>query len=367
MRIAGRLLGSLAHTIRTRGLHKSKPMLVAGLLLIPTGIGGVFVVSHLESAPLTGRRQLVFLDTAQEMELGAMAASQVYKEEKEHILPASAPETVMVHDISVALLKSLQQQIQGQGEDAVRLRDRIADMQWEVSVIDSDVVNAFVVPSGSIFVYTGLLEQVQTSGALAFILGHEISHALARHSVEKMGILCVGSFFVDFCAGFLGSSTHHYLQYMLLPYLQALVLNLPFSRSLETEADVLGVQLMATAGYDPQEAVEAWKRMEQGEKGGGGGGGGGKVMEFVSTHPSHHTRIERLTALVPEARALQQQSIRDKQRRGERVPDSKQSIVPSSSTRGRSKEVEALRQRRREESAQTALRASSLIPPALPE
>jgi Zn-dependent protease with chaperone function len=311
--------------------------------------------------------QLVFLDTAQEMELGAMAASQVYKEEKDHILPSSAPETVMVHDISVALLKSLQQQIQGQSEDAARLRDRIADMQWEVSVIDSDVVNAFVVPSGSIFVYTGLLEQVQTTGALAFILGHEISHALARHSVEKMGILCVGSFLVDFCAGFLGSSTHHYLQYMLLPYLQALVLDLPFSRSLETEADVFGVRLMAAAGYDPQEAVEAWKRMEQGEK--GGGGGGGKVMEFVSTHPSHHTRIERLTALLPEARALQQQAIRDKQRRGEKVPDSKQIIVPSSSIRrgDRSKKAEALRQRRREESAQTALRASSLIPPALPE
>jgi len=341
-------------------------MLVAGLLLIPTGLGGVFLVSHLESAPLTGRTQLVFLDTTQEMELGAMAASQVFKEEKDHILPRSAPETVMVHDISVALLKSLQQQIQGQGEDAVRLRDRIADMQWEVSVIDSDVVNAFVVPSGSIFVYTGLLEQVQTSGALAFILGHEISHALARHSVEKMGILCVGSFFVDFCAGFLGSTTHHYLQYMLLPYLQALVLDLPFSRGLETEADVLGVRLMANAGYDPQEAVEAWKRMEQGEK---GGGSGGKVMEFVSTHPSHHTRIERLTALLPEARALQEQAVREKQRRGEKVPDSKQSIVPSSSMRrgGRSKEAEALRQRRREESAQTALRASSLIPPPLPK
>eukprot|EP00624_Nannochloropsis_granulata_P002474 evm.model.NODE_22511_length_10312_cov_32.033165.2 len=341
-------------------------MLVAGILLIPTGLGGAFFVSHLESAPLTGRTQLVFLDTTQEMELGAMAASQVYKAEKDHILPRSAPETIMVHDISVGLLKSLKQQIQGQGEDAARLRDRITEMQWEVSVIDSDVVNAFVVPSGSIFVYTGLLEQVQTTGALAFILGHEISHALARHSVEKMGILCVGSFFVDFCAGFLGSSTHHYLQYMLLPYLQALILDLPFSRSLETEADVLGLRLMANAGYDPQEAIEAWKRMEQGEK---DGGGGRKVMEFVSTHPSHNTRIERLTALLPEACAMHQQAVRGKLQRGEKVPDSKQSIVPSSSMRRgrRSKEVEAVHQRRREESAQTALRASSLISPPLPE
>ncbi|GAB5031201.1 m48 family [Nannochloropsis oceanica] len=341
-------------------------MLVAGLLLVPTGLGGAFFVSHLESAPLTGRTQLVFLNTTQEMELGVMAASLVYKAEKEHILPRSAPETIIVHDISAGLLKSLKQQIQGQGEDAARLRDRITDMQWEVSVIDSDVVNAFVVPSGSIFVYTGLLKQVQTTGALAFILGHEISHALARHSVEKMGILCVGSFFVDFCAGFLGSSAHRYLQYMLLPYLQALILDLPFSRRLETEADVLGVQLMANAGYDPQEAIEAWKRMEQGEE---HGGGGRKAMEFVSTHPSHHTRIERLTALLPKARAMQQQAVRVKLQRGEKVPDSKQSISPSSSMRhGRtSKEVEAIRQRRREESAQTALRASSLIPPPPPE
>ena len=102
--------------------------------------------------------------------------------------------------------------------------------------------------------------------------------------------------------------------------------------------------------------------MEQGEK---DDGDGRKVMEFVSTHPSHHTRIERLTALLPEARAMQQQAVRGKLQRGEKVPDSKQSIVPSSFMRRgrRSKDVEAVRQRRREESAQTALRASSLIPP----
>lgn len=370
LRMAGRLLGNMAHVIRTRKLHKSRPHLVAALLLVPTTLGGVFLVSHLEEAPLSGRTQLVFLDSEQEMELGVMAASQVFKEEKDFILPKHAPETQTVHDVAVELLKGLQAASSSSTRPDPRLQERIAALHWEVSVIQSDVANAFVVPSGSIFVYTALLDQLETRGGLAFVLAHELSHALARHSVEKMGVLCLGAFFVDFCAGFLGPSTHRYLQYMLLPYLQALVLDLPYSRALETEADTLGVRLMATAGYDPHEAVEAWKRMEKAAAvaGGSSGGGGGGVPEFVSTHPSHQTRIDRLTALLPEALVLQQQALASKAQRGERIPDSRAPIASSSSSSSSSFGLGQQRQRskaelakRRAGSARAALQASSLV------
>lgn len=374
LRLAGRLLGGMARVIRARGIHKSAPAIAAGLVLIPTGLGTVFVVSHLEEAPLTHRMQLVFVDEEQEMELGAMAASQVYKEEKNAILTASAPETLLVHDVAVELLRSLQQCVKGQSgilaettEQKERLEARIADRHWEVSVIDSDVVNAFVLPSGNIFVYTGLLEHVQTRGGLAFILGHEVAHALARHSVEKIGVLCLGSFFLDFTAGFLGASSHRYIQYTVLPYLQALVIDMPFSRTLETEADKLGMELMALAGYDPQEAVEVWKRMEDGAQGGSGKNSQVGLPEFLSTHPSHQNRINRLQAQVPAARALQQQALRLKKEKGERIPDGTQSILLPSRVRQKviSPKDALLQGRRREASAQTAMRASNLVGAAL--
>lgn len=229
-----------------------------------------------------------------------------------------------------------------------------------------------MVPSGGIFVYTALLDQVKTRGALAFILGHEISHAIARHSVEKMGVLCLGAFFVDFVAGLLGPSTHRRLQYILLPYLQSLVIDMPYSRSLESEADALGLRLMAEAGYDPREGVEAWKRMEKGDETTSTKGGKAQPQqqsqpwEFVSTHPSHATRIEQLNALLPQALVLRKQALEQKRIKGEKVPDG-QEPLPSSQYRGRTggwlSSGPGARAQRRGTSAAVALRASSLVVP----
>ena len=261
------------------------------------------------------------------------------KEERDFVLPHNAPETLLVHDICVNLIHALDEK-QAEG------------MQWEVSVIQSDVVNAFVVPGGKIFVYTGLLEQVKTSGALAFILGHEISHAIARHGVEKIGILALGTVVTEAVGGFMGPYNQQYLQHLLFPLIQSFVVDRPYSRSLETEADALGLRLMARAAYDPREAVESWKRMQT-------AGGGKEMMELLSTHPSHASRIVALQKQMPEALRIQAQALKEKKEKGEAIPDSLKDITVSSSLVSRHQPRSILKARR-EQSAILASKASSL-------
>ena len=265
--------------------------------------------------------------------------------------------------MAVELLRALQ------GDDSAATaaaQERVRALEWQVSVIESSVANAFVVPSGAIFVYTALLEQLGTRGALAAVLGHELAHALERHSVEKVGVLCLGALLVETLGGLFGPSGHAYLQRMLLPLLQGLVLDLPYSRSLEAEADALGLRLMAAAGYAPEEAVEAWRRMEAAAAAAAGGGSGGssskQPYEFMSTHPAHGSRIKALTAQLPEARRLQAAAVARKRAKGERVPDGAQRIVVSSSTvlAARRRDAASLAARR-EASAAVAARASSLV------
>lgn len=279
-------------------------------------------------------------------------AAEVLQQERAFILPPSAPETVLVHDVALEMLRALQE---AEAPDMAAAQARVRQLEWRVRVIESAVTNAFVVPSGAIFVYTALLEQLGTRGALAAVLGHELAHALERHSVEKVGVLCMGSLVVETLGGLFGPSGHAYLQRMLLPVLQGLVLDLPYSRALEAEADALGLRLMAMAGYDPQEAVEAWRRMEAAAANGEGEKQQQRQQpwEFVSTHPAHESRIRALTEQLPAARRLQQAAVARKRERGERMPDGTQRIVVGSST--------VLAARRREASAAVALRASSLV------
>jgi predicted Zn-dependent protease len=171
-----------------------------------------------------------------------------------------------------------------------------ADFDWEVSLVQSPQVNAFCLPGGKIVVYTGILQIAESETGLAVVMGHEMAHATLRHGSERVlqqqaaNTILTGVNFstmdMDYrqrrmVLGALGAGAQ-------FGYL------LPFSRDHETEADVVGLRYMATAGYDPSEAVPFWQRM-------GGQGGGRKPPEFASTHPSHETRIERLKAELPRA------------------------------------------------------------------
>jgi predicted Zn-dependent protease len=170
--------------------------------------------------------------------------------------------------------------------------------QWEVTVIKDDkTMNAFALPGGKIAVYTGIFPVAKNEAGLAAIMGHEVTHALAGHGGERMsqGLLAQGTVIAASIglqsSGASPAATQAAMQAFGLGAQYGVLL--PFSRKHESEADYIGLLLSAQAGYDPQEAVRVWERMEQ--------AGGSQPPEFMSTHPSHGTRIKQLEGWMPEA------------------------------------------------------------------
>ena len=173
----------------------------------------------------------------------------------------------------------------------------LKDYQWEYNLVDDPTVNAWCMPGGKIVFYTGILPICKDDAGIAAVMGHEVAHALANHGQQRMsaGVLQqVGQVGAAIAVGNKSAET------------QALVMQaygvgsqvggmLPFSRSHESEADMIGLTLMAIAGYEPMNAVYVWERMSANSS-------GGAPPEILSTHPSNETRIRELTALVPEAK-----------------------------------------------------------------
>lgn len=174
---------------------------------------------------------------------------------------------------------------------------------WEVVVFEDKTLNAFALPGNKIGVHTGLVELVDNPDQLATVIGHEIGHVQARHSNERMSqktavdqglsviqaIASPTSATGQAAVGLLGVGA----QYGVI---------LPYSRLHESEADIIGLELMAKAGFDPQQSVVLWQKMEQASQ-------GQTPAEFLSTHPAHDTRIEDLKKHMPKALQLQQQAI----------------------------------------------------------
>ncbi len=169
--------------------------------------------------------------------------------------------------------------------------------EWEVEVFDDDQVNAFALPGGKIGVYEGLLSVAENQHQLATVIAHEISHVIAQHSNERISTQYATSTGLDLVGAVAGQETP--LKRTLFGLLgigaQVGVL-LPFSRSQETEADLLGLELMAKAGFDPRESVALWRNMMR--------SAGDSPPEFLSTHPSGETRIRALEEQMPEALSL---------------------------------------------------------------
>jgi metalloendopeptidase OMA1, mitochondrial len=170
------------------------------------------------------------------------------------------------------------------------------NFKWEVSLVQSPQVNAFCLPAGKIVVFTGILPIARTETGLAVVMGHEMAHATLRHGSERMltqkstNTILTG---VNFSMGDMDPSQRRAVMSVLGAGAQYGIIN-PFGREHESEADAIGLRYMAKAGYDPREAVAFWERM-------GSASGGKAPPEFLSTHPSHETRVQRLKALMPEA------------------------------------------------------------------
>ena len=183
--------------------------------------------------------------------------------------------------------------------EAIALYPESADWEWSVAIIDDDeTVNAWCMAGGRMAAYTGLFEQLKlTDDEFAQIMGHEISHALANHTAERMsramainvGVLAAGIASDNHVATLAGASLA-----------AKLALELPNSRVAESEADQIGIELASRAGYDPAAAVTLWQKM--------GGLSESRPAEFLSTHPAPENRQEALNALVPQMRALNPQA-----------------------------------------------------------
>ena len=263
-----------------------------GVLLVVARIG-ITVVSGCETNPYTGRSQLLMTSVSEEMQLGAQAYSQVKNDPK--LRQSQDPREIEpVKRIAARIIEAAK-------------RSKYAEMaqqfQWEVTVIKDDkTANAFALPGGKMAVYTGIFPMARTEAGLAAVMGHEVVHALARHGAERMSqgqLTNAGLQIVGAAAGTTGGGGVLGQAAMAALGVGAQVgVLLPFSRKHESEADYVGILLAADAGYDPREAVALWERMGQMS--------GGAPSEFLSTHPSHETRITQLKKWMPEAMAIYQ-------------------------------------------------------------
>jgi predicted Zn-dependent protease len=256
-----------------------------------------FVVAvHLggcEKNPYTGRSQLLMTSVSEEMQMGAQAYQQVKNDPK--LKRSQDPREIEpVKRVAARIVEAAKRSAYA---------DIAKQFQWEVIVIKDDkTANAFALPGGKMAVFTGIFPVAKTEGGLAAVMGHEVVHALARHGAERMSQEQLTRAALEVAGAAAGAAGGGGLlsqgtMAALGAGAQVGVL-LPFSRKHESEADYIGVLLSADAGYDPRESVALWERMERMSAGG--------PSEFLSTHPSHGTRIQQLKDWMPEAMAIYQ-------------------------------------------------------------
>jgi len=165
---------------------------------------------------------------------------------------------------------------------------------WEVNVIDSPAINAFCMPGGKIMVFRGLIDKLQvTDDELAAVIGHEIAHALLQHGRARMSEAVLKNVGINLAAMYFGLGD---LGAAALAQAAQVAISLPYSRGHETDADLVGIELAARAGYDPRAAVTLWKKMAA--------AGQGQPPQFLSTHPGHGNRIREIEANLPKVMPL---------------------------------------------------------------
>ncbi|MBL7739828.1 MAG: M48 family metallopeptidase [Chitinophagaceae bacterium] len=240
--------------------------------------------------PLSGKNQLTLLP---ETELQTMATQeyQQFLSTNKVVATTNNKDAEMVRRVGQRITKSVETYYAEKG-----ISDKLAGFKWEYNLVDDKAVNAWCMPGGKIVVYTGLLPITQNEAALAAVMGHEVCHALLQHGNQRMSqglIQQLGGVALSVAVANKPQETQNLFMTAYGVGSQVGVM-LPFSRKHELEADRYGLIFAAMSGYNPEEAINLWKRMEQ-------AGGGQKPPEFLSTHPSEGKRIEQLQKLMPEA------------------------------------------------------------------
>jgi predicted Zn-dependent protease len=246
------------------------------------------------TSPLTGRDQFMVVSESQAVSESSAAYSQMMADlGKKKKIETGTPRAQRVKEITDKLVK-----------EAVRVRPDSAKWSWEVQVIDDPkTVNAFCMAGGKMAIYTGMWDQLKaTDDEIAQVMGHEIAHALADHTRERMSIAMTTAVATTAAAIVVGTRDMGPGAGLALTGAQlasVLAIQLPNSRQGESEADQIGIELAARAGYDPKSAVTLWDKM-------GKLGGGKSPPEFLSTHPSPQNRAARLAELGAQVEPLYQ-------------------------------------------------------------
>ncbi len=253
------------------------------------GCGCGLMLSSCANAPITDRKQLKIIP---EHQLNAQAF-QIYENVKKKTkLSSDKKQLDEIKEIGNRIEDSVSAYF-----DSENLPDPTYNFQWEYILIDNDKIkNAWCMPGGKIAVYTGILKITKNKDGLAAVMGHEIAHAVAKHSVERASralVLNLGTAIADIFTGGAISNTRRTTGVDVAGMLRHFGIDNPFGRKQETEADYLGLIFSSLAGYDIRESVKIWERMKEAKK-------GQEPPEWMSTHPSSQRRIQSLTKWIPE-------------------------------------------------------------------
>ena len=253
-----------------RFFHPVQSCLILSLVVLTTGL------CSCRSVPVTGRSQFLLTTESYENSLGA----ESYEEYKAEYPVSTNAEYNAALERCGSAIKAVANDLGGD------------DFEWEFTVLDSEIQNAFCLPGGKVAVYSGIMDGMNNEAELAFVVGHEIGHAIARHGGERMSrsilqslgaVLVSAAFDNETIDAIYGTTTE-------------IGVMLPYSRSNESEADKIGLILMARAGYDPSASYTFWKRFTNNAE------GSSKLESILSTHPCDSDRIKAMEENEPAAR-----------------------------------------------------------------
>ncbi|MBO4464674.1 MAG: M48 family metallopeptidase [Prevotella sp.] len=263
-------------------MRKVKFILMSLVAAVLVGCGTTSTV------PITGRKQTLMVSDGEVLSL----ATQQYKEFMSSAKKSTnAANTAMVQRVGQRLANAVTQYLNANG-----MSSEVQNFQWEFNLVADKQVNAWCMPGGKIVVYEGLLPVTQDEASLAVVLGHEIAHAVAKHSAEQMSNQIKQQYGAQIGTTILGAlgmgqNTQSIVQAIAAQGFN--FANLKYSRNHENEADHIGLIITAMAGYDPQVALPFWQRMAASST--------NQTAEFLSDHPSDATRINNITNWMPEA------------------------------------------------------------------
>lgn len=249
-------------------------------------ITALLLLSGCGSVPLTGRKQILLVS---DQEVLTSSLTQYSEYIKSAPLSTNANGKAMVVRVGKKIAAATEQYLKANG-----LSSELSNFAWEFNLVKDNQVNAFCMPGGKIVVYEGLLKLVSSDDELAVVLGHEVAHAVAKHSNERMSQQLMTQYGAQILTQALSNKSAAIQKAGSTIYgLGAQYgLTLPFSRKHESEADYMGLIFMTMAGYDPNVAITFWQKMSAGS--------GAAIPEFMSTHPSDATRIRDIQKILPE-------------------------------------------------------------------